>query len=178
MSAFIEFESVEDNEPPSEDDIEDVAVEVKVEDEPIIQPVVTVATTLLSTKVNAMLQNAFVNSMFFNATTKFSLGLTSLDAGTSRLIPVFFTTEEDPTKRNTFVVMLRATDVNGKHAKQTDRRREALPHTQYNNASATSNVSCAATFASFSLQVQQLLTWCITLKFQPPSRPLSRRMES
>jgi hypothetical protein len=60
MSGFINFEATEDNDPPSENEF-NVDVEVKVADDPIIQPVVTVATTLLSTKVNAMPQNAFVN---------------------------------------------------------------------------------------------------------------------
>ena len=128
MSRFIDFESTEDNDLLSEDEI-NVDVEVKVADEPIIQPVVTVATTLLSTKVNAMLQNAFINGMFFKDTTRFSLGLTSDDAGTSKIFPVVFTTEEDSTRRNSFACLLRATTVRGKRVEQTDRTREALPHT-------------------------------------------------
>jgi hypothetical protein len=128
MSRFIDFESTEDNDLLSEDEI-NVDVEVKVADEPIIQPVVTVATTLLSTKVNAMLQNAFINGMFFKETTRFSLGLTSHDSGTSKIFPVVFTTEEDPTKRNSFACLLRATTVRGKRVEQTDRTREAQPHT-------------------------------------------------
>ena len=121
MSRFIDFESTEDNDLLSEDEI-NVDVEVKDADEPIIQPVVTGATTLLSTKVNAMLQNAFINGMFFKDTTKFSLGLTSHDAGTSKIFPVVFTTEEDPTRRNSFACLLRATTVRGKLVEQPTAR--------------------------------------------------------
>jgi hypothetical protein len=61
-----------------------------------------------------MLLNAAANNMFITSSTKFNLEKESHDAGTSKRFPMFFFTDEDPTKRGTFPVLLEATTMAGK----------------------------------------------------------------
>ena len=120
-------------------------------DEPAASPptlylvVVRPPTPSLSIKVNAMLQNAAVNNMFINSSTKFGLALKSEDAGTSRRFPMYFMTDEDPTRRSTFPCSFKQYQ----EVERTDRNRVPQRNTHYNNACATSTVSCNFALARY-----------------------------
>ena len=99
-----------------EDETHDVAkiAEAMAPTPPLYVVVVPPPTKLLSTKVNEMLLNAAANNMFITSSTKFDLEKESDDAGTSKRFQMFFFTDEDPTKRGTFPVLLEATTMAGK----------------------------------------------------------------
>ena len=87
-------------------------------EKPIVEQ--TYATQKLTNKTNEMLQKAFENGMFLTEQTTFLLDKNCETVGTSKIFPVYFRQGSDKQKLNTFVAVLRATSVGGKHFEGTN----------------------------------------------------------